>query len=256
MRCSVASTSDCGKGGRVAQVREAVPCAVRAVRVPGEEFSRAPITEAVRQRAAVTFRSIAGSRLAREDAPSRRTRSSASLKFLRCRWLCEPARRGRDFLLGFGTTTTSSVRRFGRFGRDDTPPTVLLSPRGLINHSVSRGVSPRPLDTVRRDGLRPDPPCRGGEPCGTPRARGGARPPRRRARCSIVAKLPRPRALVASLLFRPRVLFGDASRDVPRRPRARRRGRRAFCVGRGRHERCGRGVLRVLRLRRHRRRDE
>ena len=68
MRCSVASTSDCGKGVGWQSQREQHSALGAGVR---REFSSGRIAEAVRSARAVTSKGSRRTRLAREHAPSR-----------------------------------------------------------------------------------------------------------------------------------------------------------------------------------------
>ena len=87
--------------------------------------------------------------------------------------LCEPSTSGVRFSTRFLSSSVNDFDDRAR-ARDDVLVVACVSSAARQSQRRAR-VSRRPPDPVRRDVLRPDPACCGGEPGGTRRARGGAR---------------------------------------------------------------------------------
>ena len=234
MRCSVASTSDCGKGVGWQSQREhsALGAGVR------REFSSARIAEAVRSARAVTSKGSRGTRLAREHAPSR---PNPELRVAGVSPVPVGCASQRDFLLDF----LGERQRPRRSGESASRPRDELERCWSITASRAESPRGRPIPSGAMSSALPP----------VSRRRAGRHPPRAPRRASPAsprARAPPSRNCPASALSRHRV-FSSASasssathaRARARAASARARRREGRARGRGRGGRGGRGGRRV-----------
>ena len=209
MRCSVASTSDCGKGVGWQSQREhsALGAGVR------REFSSARFAEAVRSARAVTSKGSRGTRLAREHAPSR---PNPELRVAGVSPVPVGCASQRDFLLDF----LGERQRPRRSGESASRPRDELERCWSITASRAESPRGRPIPSgAMSSALPPVSRRRAGR---HPPARAAARVPRVAARAPPVAKLSRQRA-VATQVFSSASASSSATHA-----RAARRGVRAL----------------------------